>query len=317
MPDSSSPLVCILMATYNGDPYIVEQIESIQAQTFTDWCLIVSDDGSTDGTLGTLRRMAEKDPRIVILEGLPPVGSAKNNFTRLAGYAKGSYVMFSDQDDVWEPNKIELTLDAMREIEGERGANTPALVFTDMEVVDQELRMIAPSFTRRSHINPKRKKLMQIVAQSLGAGCTMMANKSLIELFNGSPADRRIIMHDWWLSLLAAAFGVIVYVDKPTSKYRQHGLNSVGSSEFSPLKSAKNVDSMRDRVLVTMDQAVCFYDLFYGLLTDDDRRRLRAYVSIPSAPRLFIRMKMLIESRAWKGGLRKIGQIVAIARLGN
>lgn len=317
MITASKPAVCILMATYNGEPYIVEQIESIQAQTFKEWQLIVSDDGSTDGTVAVLKHAAEEDSRIVVLEGLAPMGSARENFTRLVSYSNAPYVMFCDQDDVWSQDKIEVTLGAMQAEEDLRGSDTPLLIFTDMEVVDQNLKTIAPSFIQRSHINPKRTKFMQVVAQALGAGCTMMANQSLINLFKMSSYDPRIIMHDWWISLIAAAFGTITYLDKPTSKYRQHGSNSVGSNSFSPLKSARNADAMRDRVLATTEQAACFYDSFSGLLADEDRRSLEAYISIPKISGFFNRLGRLVESRAWKGGLRKVGQIMVIAELDN
>lgn len=312
MTNKTNPTVCILMATYNGEAYIAEQVESIQEQSFGDWQLIVSDDGSTDNTIAILNRYAKDDPRIIILEGLAPTGSAKDNFTRLVHYASAPYVMFCDQDDVWLKHKVEITLDAMRKEESAQGRKVPTLVFTDMEVVDRDLRLIEPSFTRRSHINPSRRKFMQVVAQSLGAGCTMMANMSLIELFRQSPADSRIIMHDWWLSLLAAAFGKIVYIDEPTSMYRQHESNSVGSSDFDPLENAKHIDVMWDRIMLTVNQAACFQEEYSAKLLPKDRDCLDLYVHIPVNKNRFRRLVKLLRSRGWKGGLRRIGQIATI-----
>lgn len=312
MTNKTNPTVCILMATYNGEAYIAEQIESIQGQSFGDWQLIVSDDGSTDNTIAILNRYAKDDPRIIVLEGLTPTGSAKDNFTRLVHYASAPYVMFCDQDDVWLKHKVEMTLDAMKKEESAQGRKVPTLVFTDMEVVDRDLQLIAPSFTRRSHINPSRTKFMQVIAQSLGAGCTMMANMSLIELFKQSSTDSRIIMHDWWLSLLAAAFGKIIYIDEPTSMYRQHGSNSVGSNAYSPIESACNRVLMKDRVLATMAQGDCFRENYGTLLSSQQLKHLNQYIDIMYSNNPLHRLFNLISSTGWKGGVRRLGQLAVV-----
>lgn len=312
MTNRTSPTVCILMATCNGEAFIAEQVESIQRQSFKDWRLVVSDDGSTDSTIAILEKYARDDSRIVILEDLTPTGSAKDNFTRLVDYADAPYVMFCDQDDVWLSHKIERTLNIMKKEEAARGRKTPILVFTDMAVVDEKLQPIAPSFTHRSHINPDRTKFMQVIAQSLGAGCTMMANMSLIELFKMSSTDGRIIMHDWWLSLLASAFGVVVYIDEPTSLYRQHGSNAVGSNAYSPIESACNRKLMSNRVLATMSQGECFRENYGMLLSARQLKQLNSYIDIMYSKKPLHRLFNLIISTGWKGGTRRLGQLVVV-----
>ena len=126
----------ILLAVFSGAQYLEEQIESLRAQTYSDWELLISDDGSSDGSLEIIDYYCNLDSRIYwVLDGIV-AGSAKRNFFNLLGLAKADYVMFCDQDDVWDENKIEVTLNRMREVES-RNSGMPILVSTDLRVVDQ------------------------------------------------------------------------------------------------------------------------------------------------------------------------------------
>ena len=126
----------ILLAVFSGAQYLEEQIESLRAQTYSVWELLISDDGSSDGSLEIIDYYCNLDSRIyLVLDGIV-AGSAKRNFFNLLGLAKADYVMFCDQDDVWDENKIEVTLNRMREVES-RNSGMPILVSTDLRVVDQ------------------------------------------------------------------------------------------------------------------------------------------------------------------------------------
>ena len=208
----SEPLIDILMATYNGERFIGEQIESIQRQTYDNWRLLVSDDCSTDGTLDVVRDFASEDVRINIVSEDVRRGGAKENFFSLMSCSDARYCMFCDQDDVWLPSKIADTFEVIRDLEGE-WPDVPLLVFTDMEVVDGNLGTIHKSFGQYSSIDPSRTKFSQVVAQSLGAGCTMMVNAAARETSLKIQSTDDVIMHDWWVTLVAAAFGHIGYLD--------------------------------------------------------------------------------------------------------
>lgn len=99
--------VCILMAAYNGAAYIGEQIRSVLSQTYADFELHISDDGSTDETVSIIKEFMKADPRIKLLEAHRSTGDAKNNFFYLLEHVQGDVFLFCDQDDVWTENHCE------------------------------------------------------------------------------------------------------------------------------------------------------------------------------------------------------------------
>lgn len=308
-------MVDILMATYNGADYLSEQIDSIIGQTVEDWRLLISDDCSNDGTLQLIDEYCKADSRICLVSHGKRYGSARDNFISLAKHATSEYVMFCDQDDVWLNRKIEITLRKMRELEEIGSEGDPCLVFTDLAVVDSGLEIMSESFTACSHIDPSRTELRMVLAQSIGAGCTMMLNKPLVELFNEAEVTDRIVMHDWWATLLASAFGRIAYVSETTVLYRQHGSNAVGAVKYNPAKSACNVAMMVDSVRKTVGQASLFYELYSKRLKAKERETVKAFCGVCGNGPLS-RELSLIKSGCWKKGARKLGQIIAVWKMG-
>ena len=137
--------ITILLAAYNGAQYIDQMIQSIQAQTATNWRLILSDDNSEDGTPEILERYAQEDSgRIVHYRSGQRFGCAQRHFMHLLEkFHDSEYIMFCDQDDVWHADKIFKTMNKMKQIET---SGKPAMVHTDLRVVDNRLEMIDPSF---------------------------------------------------------------------------------------------------------------------------------------------------------------------------
>ena len=143
----------ILMSTYNGERYLAQQIESIIAQTYTDWCLFIRDDGSKDGTKQILDAYAVKDKRITVLRDTENVGACRS-FERLLEQCGGAgYYAFADQDDVWDADKLEICMQVIRAQE-KAFPRKPVVVHTDLRVVDEQLQEIAPSFWHYSNIQP-------------------------------------------------------------------------------------------------------------------------------------------------------------------
>ena len=238
------PMVQILMAVYNGEEYLCEQVDSLLSQTFGDWELLVSDDASSDGSLAILQEYARRDERIhVVLEG-EHYGSAKRHFMALLRLADAPYVMTCDQDDVWDPDKIEVTLRAMRDAEEGKGER-PLLVCTDLRVVDGALREISPSFLAYSGMDASTPSFGYFLASCLVTGCTMMVNRHLLGLLQRPARDESVIMHDWWASLIAAAFGEVIHLDRATIAYRQHGDNSVGADRFTVRRALAALEDKR------------------------------------------------------------------------
>lgn len=223
----STDKIAILMATYNGEKYICQQIDSILSQTCTDWELYIHDDGSTDNTIAVVESYVEKYPdKIHLIDG-KSTGGAKYNFFYMFGQVEAPYYMTCDQDDVWLEKKIELTYDKMLAIEDK--ADVPCLVYTELRVVDSELNTIADTMSKYQSLDCHKRTINQFILQNSVTGCTMMVNMALRDKMLHITDIDNTIMHDWWAALVAAQFGKTAFIDEPTILYRQHGDNSLGA----------------------------------------------------------------------------------------
>lgn len=235
----------ILMATYNGEKYIADQLASIRSQTIEDWRLLISDDCSTDKTVEIVSQFAKDDPRISIISRGERFGGAVPNFYNLIHRSNASYIMCCDQDDVWNNNKIEVTLREMSSLERRYGCNVPILVSTDVEVVDEQLRSLERSMLESEKLSC-RSYLPHSLVENNVIGCTLMANRALVYLAKRQIPFECIVMHDWWLNLIAQACGHSSILPVQTMKYRQHGNNVAGAS-YSPLDAFRKFDFDRSR----------------------------------------------------------------------
>lgn len=221
----------ILLATYNGARYLREQIESIYAQTYQDWTLYVHDDGSTDGTQEILAEYANTKANFVVLD-YPSQHGAKANFMSLLKMVEASYYFFTDQDDVWLPNKIEVCMQQMLQTERENvnSPQTPILVCCDVCVVDEALHPIAPSLWQYSGTHPEfLTTFAESAATPFVTGCTMLINHRVKEVVLWHKLSKAV-MHDTFITLCALkAQGKVVPIFHSLMLYRQHGLNTLGA----------------------------------------------------------------------------------------
>ena len=223
--------VNIVMSTYNGEKYLADQIKSIQSQTFEDWQLLIRDDGSSDNTPSIIRDMAKKDDRIhFINDGQNENYGVIKSFYHLVKYDSSDYYFSSDQDDVWLPEKIEVTL-KRAQIES---SDNPLLVYTDLKVVNEDLEVLQESMIK-SQSHHANTELVQELTENTVTGGTMMINKALADKWQ---VYDNLLMHDWYLALLAASLGKLIYIDQATQLYRQHEANVLGARTWS--KRAKN-----------------------------------------------------------------------------
>ena len=295
--------VRILLAAYNGEKYIGQMIESILAQDFQDWQLVVSDDQSRDGTPAILEDYAKRYPdRIIHYRSGLHFGNAQGHFLHLLDrFPDAPYIMFCDQDDVWHREKVSGTLEKMKEIEE---PSVPAVVHTDLRVVDGQLREMAPSFLAYSGLSGNRLELKHLLVQNVVTGCTMMVNRPLAELANAHRPEGAVLMHDWWLAMIGAALGKTGFWDQATIDYRQHGGNTVGAKDARSLsyilKKIRN-DGVRKAMEDTYDQAEVFLETFGELMTPEQRRTVADYAALKHRGPLARRVGFL------KGGYYKYG----------
>lgn len=223
--------IAVLLATYNGRLFLNEMLESLECQSCKQFVCYIHDDGSTDETLDLLSSWVSKYPdKYRILEG-PSQGSPQSNFLWMLSQVEADYYMFADQDDVWLPEKIEKSYSKMQEVETR--VDGPVCVFTDMYVVDENLKVSDESFIRYIGRDPGRIALSQLLLENPAAGCTQMFNRALRDAALQLQDVNAIEMHDIWVLSLAAAFGQnhIGVLDEPLVYYRQHGENEMGAVE--------------------------------------------------------------------------------------
>lgn len=232
----------ILMATYNGEKYVREQIESILNQTYSEFRLVICDDFSRDNTYNILKEYEIKDERIVLHRNETNLGYIKN-FEKLLTLVENDYFMFADQDDVWYETKVEDTLKKLDETKSD-------LVFTDLEVVDENLNTLNDSYN--TLMKYKRKILRadgynKIYLYNVVTGCTTLTKSKYIKEILPLPNNKNLI-HDHYIPLvISLCGGKIEYLDKPTIKYRQHGKNQVGTGRYTA--KLKNFDEVRNHLI--------------------------------------------------------------------
>ena len=225
--------VIIVMATYNGSRFIEEQIQSILAQSYANWVLYVRDDGSCDDTVQKIMKFERNDPRIQMVRDELGNQGAIGNFSILMEFAlkkNADYVFFADQDDIWNREKITTLLAEMQKLELTYSAQTPLLVHCDLTVVNEVLQVISNSFVKFSRLSPTTSDLGVLLCQNQVTGCACAINRALLEL--ACPVPHSVLMHDWWLALLASSAGKIGFIPKSLVMYRQHGGNVIGAASI-------------------------------------------------------------------------------------
>ena len=216
--------VNILMSTYNGEKFVAEQIESIQKQTHTEWHLIIRDDGSTDKTCEIIGDFVNKDSRIKLIRA-ENVGVIKSFYELIKNNNEANFYFFADQDDYWLPEKLTVMLAEAKKHDNRK----PVMYYTDLTVTDKALNVTAKSMIR-SQSDHANTKLVQELTENTVTGGASMINHELAKLWQ---TTNDIIMHDWYLALVAVALGELVYIDQPTHLYRQHDANVLGARTLS------------------------------------------------------------------------------------
>lgn len=221
-------MIDILMATYNGAQFLEQQLASIEQQTFGGWHLIVRDDGSTDATPDILRAFGDKHPgRVTVVDDQLGNLGAQENFNRLLSLSKAPYISFADQDDIWIPEKLKISLRALHALEGPEG-ETPTMVFSDRAFLN-ESDPDAEGHWSASEGLPLSigSRFEETLFLNVVAGCTVLMNRPLADI--AAPIPARAKSHDHWISLVATQFAAIDCLDRPTVRWRRHATNVAGA----------------------------------------------------------------------------------------
>ena len=216
-------MISVCLASFNGIKYIKEQLDSILVQLDSDDELIVSDDGSSDGTFEFLCSYAAEHPCVRVLKG--PCCGVIENFENAMSEAKGDYIFLSDQDDIWEANKVSRVMSVFEE-NGEHCM----LVLHDAEIVDSECNPLGETLYE---FRGSRPGLLRCLYKNPYVGCCMAFRKSLNR--ETMPFPKGIEMHDWWIALNAECGSRAVQIPDKLIKYRRHESN-VSNMHHHPIK---------------------------------------------------------------------------------
>lgn len=291
--------VAILMSTYNAEPFLKEQINSILGQTYTNWKLFIRDDGSSDSTSLIIEEFTKKDDRIFFVnkDSIKNVGVI-SSFFLLLSCVKADFYMFCDQDDVWLQSKVRLSLDRMNQ---QKKVDLPTLVHTDLKVVDQNLNIINESFMEKEKLN-RKSQLGNLIIQNNVTGCTVMINNSFRNIVIDKGIPNEVIMHDWWMALVGNAIGETLFVDVPTMLYRQHNLNVVGSSStIKKIMGGYGRKEIINSIIKASEQDKAFIDLYHENLSKKKLETINFAANMIHYPRVK-RMRGLKTNNIFKSG---------------
>lgn len=312
----SESRVAICMATYNGGRFVAQQIDSILHQTYSDWVLFVRDDGSTDDTCEVVDSYVSKYPgKIVRIIDDDELHDCSLNFLAALRFASLNpsfdFFMFCDQDDVWNDDKVELEVSEARRLR-DGGKENPILVITDCSVTDEELRVTVPRLGPTRPFDPAQITLAQCIVNNVGQGATMLMNRSLAAELLSSKLDTQQWMYDWWAMMLALCLGRVVYLDRPTMKYRQHNANVSGAGNYhrSVADSIRHI--LREPAILTgwvdrlvsdekayAARAVSLLAYLGGRISDPDRAMLKEVARINESGALR-RIRLVSQRQMWR-----------------
>ena len=286
------------MSTYNGEMYLESQIESILSQKTTfEFDLIVRDDGSTDSTISILDRYAQMQ-KLKYIKGRN-IGAARGFIQLIQDNRDFDYYAFSDQDDVWDEDKLETGVQALHDRKG------PALYCSNCELVNANLESIG----RNTHRCEPTYTLESILClASCAQGCTSILNSSLAHIIQDNPQPSVFIMHDSLITCLCGMInGQIVYNHKPTMKYRMHDKNVFGM--VSAKQNKLNVIRQRFKE-ITSKKKISMYDQTaslvetYGEYIPEENMQICTYI-INSKHSLRARLYLVFNKRVKHDTLNK------------
>ena len=290
----------VLLTTFNGERYLPLLLDSLRGQTEADFRVLIQDDGSEDGTVGLVREVCVADQRFSPGAEQGKKLGAAGNFISLIRQCGDGYVLLCDQDDIWEEDKIAKLTEAIRNLESQWGADTPLMVHSDSTLIAEDGTVLEDSFFRHQGWDPGAVTLPPLLVQNNVTGCTLIMNAALRKLVAEHARARELFMHDWFIALTAASFGKIGFVDRPLTRYRQHGGNVIGASERTLLARGfaafgKRREAKR-RILLTYTHTRVFRQGYGDLLPESARKTIDGYLATQR--------------------MRKIPRVLAVRRMG-
>ncbi|GAB3932123.1 glycosyltransferase family 2 protein [Mucilaginibacter myungsuensis] len=299
------------MATYNGGRYIEQQLDSLINQTYTNWELIIRDDGSTDDTLKIVKSYLKVHSKISLIINETALKGSVSNFSTLYSLAKSrtavGHLMFCDQDDIWLVNKMEETMHLMQDVEKQQ-PHKPVMIYGNLQMITADGEMINEEMNLM-----KELRFNRTLAQNYAFGCTIMINTNFIRVMESIPASAE--NHDYWICLVATAFAECRYLEKKLLLYRQHGNNATSQGAGLKKRFARFTTGFADQIKtltlrVKMFQR--FLDFYRHDLDPDKLDVITDYLENLRRDR-FSLIRAIFRNKIYKlGWLQNVGMIYTI-----
>lgn len=273
-------MIDILLSTYNGERFLKKQLDSILSQTYTEWRLLVRDDGSSDNTNAILKEYHQKNSQKIIIfpNNINQNIGVIKSFEFLLQQSNNEYIMFCDQDDIWLPNKIEISFNTIKELEAKHSSSTPIAIHSNLTLIDENENLLHNSFWQFANIRPNilNTNIKFLAISNSATGCTMMINKALKNIV--LPFPEKVYMHDMLIALTACKHGILHPIYQPLILYRQHNNNTIGAIkyEYSIFNKIKNIK----KVIAKAHEMYYYSDNIYKNIFDFWLTKLIYYTKI-------------------------------------
>lgn len=297
--------ISVVMATYNGMPYLQEQIESILQQTMLPAEIIVCDDGSVDGTIALLEAYQQVG-KLKLYKNETTLGVVENFKKAVSLTTEGNYIALSDQDDIWMPNKLALLHNALTELEqSQQDKEVPCIVYSDLILVNEQKQILNNSFWNELYHDKHEHCLHTLLFGNFVTGCSVMMNSATKKYFSAIPLT---ILHDVWLAFLGNTIGNIKAIPRPLLYYRQHAHNQ-NYQQGNTKQSKAQLRWLRFKMLFTKNNylqqeyfiAQTFLAKYETIISPAKRKIIQGFLATQKMPHLIkeIALKIYFSGR-WK-----------------
>jgi len=291
--------VSVVIATYNGERFLEQQINSVLAQTIKPAEIVVCDDDSTDNTIAILEKFSTNH-QLKYYRNTKRMGVVENFKKAVSLATPGNYIALCDQDDIWLPQKIEKSIEALSKIDD---GISPAMIYSDLILIDSDEHLLNPSVDNELGHDKYHHCLETLLFGNFVLGCTVMMNESMRKFFSDIPKNKAF-NHDTWITLIAFTFGKVSRLNQPYIMYRSHADNVT----FSNHKKKNRIERIMTHLIAVfqkndfLENEVIlfreFYHFYHNRLSGEHKKKIEKLIRLENAS--YLKKKIAFET-AFKG----------------
>ena len=286
--------ISVVIATYNGGRFLEQQIQSVLTQTLQPAEIIVCDDDSSDGTIEILEKFSRNTP-LRYYRNKTRLGVVENFKKAVSLTSPNNYIALCDQDDIWLPEKLEKSVQALSQIDD---GITPAMIYSDLILIDSNEKLLNLSVSNELEHDKYKHCLATLLFGNFVLGCTVMMNGKMKEFFSDIPANKAF-NHDAWITLIAFTFGKVSTLAHPYIKYRKHEYNVTFANHKKKNRMERIGNHIRsffrktDFLQEQIKLAKAFYNSYQYRLSDDHKKAIEEMWQLENAS--YVKKKLAFE----------------------